>query len=215
MRPSRSLLAYAIACLAIPAFGASAGAWERLPELPHLADEMSARPHHRVLVRGLRLGQIQITFENTRWTDLEQRLGPLKMRRQGDGGETQDWTCFTVTTPAGQHQVWLDGGELQGGEYADGVTAQAGAPWPIRECPVVDPGRGAVALDNGVWIGTSKSEVIQRLGRPTAMLAGSFIYDFEAPVRDRNGDGAIVGRLIFQFRGHRVHRLQANKDTSY
>lgn len=193
-----------------------AGPWETVPVLPHIIDDFAAHPRRHVLVTGLRVGQVQITFETTRWSDLQRELGPLRMRRQGDGGETEDWTCFTVGPPSSRVQIWPEGDELSGGEFIDGVTAVAGTPWPLSECPTVDPGPGTTALNSGAWIGATTASVRKRLGRPTAVNGLSITYDFSVPVRDRRlGQGAASGRIIIETKADRVVRLTANKNTSY
>ncbi len=216
MRISKThVAAFALACLTASPSYASPGNWSRLPQVPHSGEDITPS-RHRVLVGGLLLGRDKIEFEQTRWSDLQHVLGPLKMRRQGDASETEDWTCFTVGTGKGRFQVWLHGGELQGGEFIDGVTAQAGSPWPVRECPVVSPRQRAAALDNGIWVGTTKSEILKRLGQPTAVHGATLIYDFDVAVRDpKLGEGSVGGRLIFEIHADRVGRLLATKDTSY
>jgi hypothetical protein len=195
---------------------ALAEAWDRLPVFPHAANDFATHPRRQVLVAGLRVGQVRLRFETTRWSDLKRQLGPLKVRRQGDGGETEDWTCFTVGPASSRVQIWPAGGELAGGQFIDGVTAVAGAPWPLNECPLVYPGPGPIALDSGVWIGATRALLLKRLGRPTAVRGPSITYDYSVPVRDRQlGEGAVGGRIIFEINANRVVRLTANKDTSY
>ena len=80
---------------------------------------------------------MHIAFETTRWSDLQHQLGALKLRRQGDGSETEHWTCFTVGSAFKRVQIWLDGSELAGDGLIDGVTVVTGTPWPLTECPKV------------------------------------------------------------------------------
>jgi hypothetical protein len=202
--------------LAASPFGVHAQTWDRLPVLPHIGDDFAAHPRRQLLVDGLRVGQVRITFETTRWSDLLRRLGPLRMRRQGEGAETEDWTCFPVGPAPRRVQIWPDGGELTGGEFIDGVTAVAGTPWPLSECPLVDPGPGPIVLNSGAWIGATRASTLKRLGRPTAIHDPSITYDFSVPVRDRRlGKGAAGGRIIFEIKANRVVRLTANKDTAF
>jgi hypothetical protein len=185
-----------------------------LPQVPHSDDDLTPS-HDQVLVSGLRLGQHRIEFEHTRWSDLQRHLGPLKMRGQGDASEAEDWTCFTVVTAQGQVQIWPHGGELQGGEYIAGVIAQAGTPWPLTECPIVSAGPGASTLDNGVWVGTAKADLLRRLGKPTASRGAALIYDFEVVSRDpKAGECSTFGRLIFEMRAGRVDRLDVQKNSA-
>jgi hypothetical protein len=138
------------------------------------------------------------------------------MRRQGDGGETEDWTCFTVGAANDRVQIWPGGSELAGGEFINGVIAVAGTPWPLSECPLVDPGPGPIALDSGIWIGVTRASLLKRLGRPTAVHGSSIAYDYSVPVGDRRfGEGAAGGRIILETKANRVVRLTANKVTSY
>jgi hypothetical protein len=212
MRISRShLVACAVACLAATTSDASPRNWSLLPEVPHSGDDLTSS-RYQVLVSGLRLGQYRIVFEQTRWSDLRRNLGPLKMRRQEDELEAKDWTCFTVVTDLGRFQIWPDTDKLQGGHITE-VIAQAGAPWPLAECPIVNPGPGVAALDNGVWIGTTRSELLKRLGQPTAVHGATLIYD-SARVDPKLGHGTAFERLIFEMRDGRVDRLLAEKNAT-
>ena len=193
-----------------------AGAWDRLPVLAHVGDDFATHPRQQILVTGLRVGQVKITFEKTRWSDLQNQLGSLRLRQQGDGAEWEKWACLTVGHAGSQSQIWLDGSEMAGAKLIDGVTAIAGTPWPLNECPQAHFGSGPIALDSGVWIGTSRASLLKRLGRPTAVHGTSITYDYSVPVRDRQlGEGAAVGRISFEVKANRVVRLTANKDTSF
>ena len=215
MRIFRSpLVVCALACLTTSASDAAPSAWSRLPQAPRTGDGATS-PRHQSPVSGLRLGRYRIVFEQTQWSDLQRELGPLKLRRQGDASNSETWTCFTVVTDRGLFQMWPSSGELQGGESIDGVIVQAGAPWPHAECPIVNSGPGRAALDNGVWIGTTRAELLKRLGPPTGVHGANLIYDFEAPVHNPTGGRSVAyGQLIFELRNDRVDRLLATKDTS-
>jgi hypothetical protein len=210
----RWVVPVAAAWLGATPCGVHAETWDRLPTLRYADDDLAATARHQVVATGLRVGQVRITFEGTRWSDLRHRLGPLRIRRQGDAGDTEDWTCFTVAVGNNRNQIWLDGDELAGGEYIDGVTVYADTPWPLRECPLIDPGRGPVTLDNGLWIGATRASLLKRLGHPTAVRGASFIYDYSAPLHARSlGEGWANGRMIFELDANRVVRLAATKNT--
>ena len=210
------LLIAAGAFLAMSPFDVVARTWDQLPNFDHVENTFAKHPCRQVLVTGLRVGKMHIAFETTSWSDLQRQLGALKLRRQGDGAETVHWTCFTVGSAHERVQIWLDGSELAGDELIDGVTAVAGTPWPLKECPKVNPGPGPIELDNGLWIGTRRTSLIKLIGPPTATQANSLIYDYSAPAHDRQlGDGATVGRILLGTKADRVVRIRANKDTSY
>ena len=212
----RAVLFAAGACLAMQPCTVMASPWDRLPNFDQAEKSFARHPYHRVLVTGLRVGKMHIAFETTSWSDLQRQLGPLKLRRQGDGAETEHWTCFTVGSAHQRVQIWLDGGELAGDQYIDGATVVAGTPWPMKECPMVNPGPGPTELDNGVWIGTSRTSLNTLIGAPTAAGAHSLMYDYSALAHDRQlGDGATEGRLLVGIQAGHVVRIRARKDTSY
>jgi hypothetical protein len=169
---------------------AIAETWDRLPLLSHVDDFFAAHPRRQGIVTGLSVGQVHITFETTRWSDLRRAFGPLRLRQQGDGDE------------------------MAGREFIDGVTVVAGTSWPLKQCPQVDPGPGPIALDNGIWIGVSKASLLKRLGRPTAATGTSMTYDYSIPLHDRRlGEGVAQGRISFEIKAHHVLRFTASKDT--
>jgi hypothetical protein len=213
MLKPHSLAALTAACAAFSS--STVAAAERLPAFPHLGDDLSAKPRHHVLVNELRLGGLQIRLEKTRLTELRRRFPPLKIRTQGDASEAEAWVCFTVGNGANRFQVWPSSGELMGGKFIDGVIAQAGQRWSPRDCPRIEVGRGPMELDNRVWIGTAKADLLKRLGPPTGTADGVMIYDYEVAFREsKAGACAVGGRLAFELLRDRVARLAATKDTA-
>lgn len=189
--------------------------WNRLPILPHAGDDFAEHPRGKVLVTGLKIGRIHITFETTSWSDLRRQIGSFKLRHQGDASDAETWTCFTVGQPNRRVQIWLSGSEMTGGEWIDGVTAAKGTPWPVHECPLVDVGPGLITLDNGIWIGATQAQLQKRLGKPTAARSTSIMYDYAVSLHDqKHGDSDISGRISLEMKGSRVQRLSANKVTT-
>jgi len=213
MSKSHCLAALAAACAALSPSTVTAA--ERLPAFPHLGEDLSAKSRHRVLANKVRLGGLAIRLEETRLAELRRRYPALRIRTQGDASEAETWVCFTVGNGAAQFQVWPSSGELMGGEFIDGVMAQVGQQWPLRDCPRIEVGPGPMELDSRVWIGTAKADLLKRLGPPTAIADGVMIYDYEVALRDsKAGACSVVGRLVFELLRDRVARLAANKTTA-
>jgi hypothetical protein len=182
--------------------------------MTHAGDD-TVSTKNRVLVDGFRLGRLRVDFEKTNWPAFFRQTGALKLRKQGDAAESEEWTCLTIVRGQMRFQIWLDSDELGGGSIS-GVTAYTGVHWPLSECPIKDPGPGPIGLGNGLWIATTKSDIISRLGQPTAVHGAALIYDFEADVRDpKLGEGATSGRLIFEIHSGRTTRLSATRGTSF
>jgi hypothetical protein len=213
LRLRRAITALTAAALAFSPL--AAGAAESLPTVAYAGDSPAANVRHRVLVSEVHLGRLRIGFERTRLSDLRRRFPGLKIRTQGDASTAQAWTCFTVGTGKARFQVWPSSGELLGGDIIDGVTVLAGQPWSLQRCPKVETGAGPAALDAGVWIGSTRAELLKRLGPPSAVAGAAVIYDFETPAPNRSPGGCSVsGRLVFELARGRVAKLATGKHTS-
>jgi hypothetical protein len=185
-----------------------------LPYIPITRDNATSSLRQNGIVNGLRLGIINIKLEATLLSQLRRNFPNLKLRTQSDASESETWLCFTLATRQGRVQVWPSSGEVGGGEFIDGVYAQGGESWPLKDCPIIDIGNGAIGIDGRIWIGTSKSSLLRRLGRPSSTSGQVMIYNYQVAIRDpRLGECWITEELLFDMKDSRVSRLSVTKDT--
>jgi hypothetical protein len=81
--------------------------------------------------------------------------------------------------------VWLVASELNGGVHIDGVDA---AKLPVAfgaspACPELPPQLSAVHFDNGLWLGSTKADLLRDYGTPPVETDRGWAYSYanEAP----------------------------------
>jgi len=153
-------------------------------------------------------------METTTLTDLARRFPKTDIHHRGDAGDSLTWVCYTLPTSSGNVNIWLDSGELEGGNAIDGVVVSPTNDAPRADCPGIEIGDGPVALDAGVWLGATRSAVLGRLGAPSRVYRSMLYYDFQTPLRDRPKDCSVAGELAIKIEGDRITRLWANRTTS-
>jgi len=207
-----TLLLSGLACylLAVQAVAGDLGP----PHVPGPPRPVAAPTFRRVLVKDIQLGSLRIVMEKTRLTELARRFPETEIHHRGDAGDSLTWVCYTVRGSSGSFHIWLDSGELEGGDAIDGVVVSPATGAPRPECPGVNIGKGPVALDGGVWLGATISAVRGRLGRPSRVYQSMLYYDFRLPLHDDSRDCSIGGGLSLEIEGGIVSRLWADKTTS-
>jgi hypothetical protein len=183
--------AFALLLFAVPALACPGDA---IP--PPREPETSASP--ATLARdpapGLRLGALAIELEKTTFASLLEAIGTGRLDHHGDAGESLYWVCYTWQ--AGGQRLWLTSGEMNGGEYIDGLTAIAlrGEAMPTPACPEL-PARFTPVVASGVpWLGATEAQVRSELGEP-GVNADYRRYSHEA----KAGDFDVYTSVTYRF----------------
>lgn len=186
-------------------------------------------------IGGARMGAWHLTFENSTLADVLQRAAePIKHR--ADAGESLYWVCYTIQSPAADQspaaeRVWiLSDGEMGGPEHrVTGIIAKRlTAARSVPGCPALPPALLPIALDNGVWLGSTLEEAAAAVGGAAA-LAGragadgpsqanpswhTFRYAGKLPSASCSGGFDVTNEVSLQSEDGRVSALQAGQVTS-
>src|ERR1051325_5006928 len=98
---------------------ASTTLWEPIPLA--LRDNVSTPPTlKREMIPNIRIGQLNIRFDETPFRAVEQRFALIRGKR-GDAGEFVQWVCLSGSDSTGDWILWFQGAEVNG-ESIGGFT---------------------------------------------------------------------------------------------
>jgi hypothetical protein len=183
------------------------------PDVPGAPDSVNPTFNH-ALVSKLRLGNLTIVLETTKLTDLARRFPQSHIYHRGDAAGSLTWACYTIDRASGSLHVWLDSGEIEGGNSISGAVVSTADAAPRVDCPKIAVDGESMGLDNGLWLGATKSSVLSRLGKPSRVYQTTLSYYFDAPTADKSKNCSTDGDIDFEIQDGRVYRIWANRFTS-
>ena len=195
------LATFAAGSPAAPAPGAAPPPWPVTKDSPATAAADPTRP--------LLMGALRVVLDSTAITNLRGAIGAGVVTHQGNGTDSLDWLCYTVSGPAPAQRVWLASSELARGRV-DGVTAidlPAGTP-ASDACPELPPKFRPVRFEDGLWLGALNAELRKSLGVP-ARNGASYATLFHG----LNGSLDVVGSITIEFHGSRAVSLHVAHST--
>ncbi|HVT18591.1 MAG TPA: hypothetical protein VHQ90_20730 [Thermoanaerobaculia bacterium] len=168
----------------------------------------------------LTLGGFVARFEHTTLSSVlaAARVGAIE--HQGDAGKSIYWLCYTVPRGKLSERVWIVAhGEMGGSDHA--ITEVSAEQLPSGSvtpggCPVLPPALRPLSLDRGISLGTSRSQLIHSLGRPSGVHDDwlDFVYVGKVKLPDQSTDWDETSLLAARLFGGKVVALYASKVTS-
>ena len=138
----------------------------------------------------LNLGKTVIRLEKTPLRKTLDILGIGYMERQGEQCGSFYKTCYRIPEPGQDQILWLiSNAEMGGPEQVVTEIAVARQPKNDKEqagCPVLPKSFRPLSIDRGIWIGTTKMELLRKLGKPSGMQEGWLVYYYSGPVKIKN-----------------------------
>jgi hypothetical protein len=134
---------------------------------------------HDEVIGRLRVADMQIVLDETRWDVVQKRLGGT-IGHSGDASESLEWLCFHGSDRKGRWIFWLQSGEVNG----DSV---GGFQWrrmergeePDSRCQKLEQKEHSIELPIPLQLGMTKTEATRKLGTPTAQRRGLLTYYHE------------------------------------
>jgi hypothetical protein len=128
----------------------------------------------------LLLGSLRIQFGKTTLDHVVKALGVGEIAHQGDAGNSTTWLCYTVPNGAEASRLWLVSGEIDGGKYVTGITAELVPDGQalVAACPALPEAYRHVAIDNAVWIGMPAVQLSNSLGKPSHVAKSRRMFDY-------------------------------------
>ena len=170
--------------------------------------------------KGAVLGRFQITFERTTLDAIRAEVGMGAVSHSGGGADSLLWLCYTVATATRRERLWIaSSAEMGGSNHAvtlvTAVVVDAVGSDP--DCPLLPKRLTPVALDHGIWLGSSSRDLTRSLGTPSHVAAPWNVYDFLSKVAG-NGkcDGGYdrINWLDAKLNGRAVIEISAGQVTS-
>lgn len=162
----------------------------------------------------LLMGGYSVHLGTTTLAEVLQVVGAGHMLQQGHGGKYHAWLCYTI--PQGTNgaltpqRVWLTASELNGGVHIDGVDAQrlSAELGATSACPELPGNLASVRFDNGLWLGSTKADLLGKLGAPGAEGDAGWSYSFA----DEQPNYVVKNLLQTRIDDGRVTALHAGRE---
>ena len=162
----------------------------------------------------LLLGSFAVHLGSTTLLDVRNAVGAGQMLQQGHNGKYRAWLCYTI--PQGTNgalnpeRVWLVASELNGGVHVDSVdavrlSAEFGA---SAACPELPAHLANVRFENGLWLGSTKADLLRNLGAPGATEDDGWSYSYA----DEQPNYVVKNLLQTQIESGRVTALHAGRE---
>jgi hypothetical protein len=176
----------------------------------------------------MNMGRLFVRFERTTLAHVikEARVGAIGHR--GDAGGSEHYLCFTIVAAPTSYRLWLISSEMGGEVHAvTGIFAESytGPASDTESCPPLPSTLQPVALDRGIWIGTSREELRRKPGDPSESQADWLAFNFAGKVRGpyRHYDSGktemvdwdVSSNVEIKLRNGLVDAVGAQKVTSY
>jgi hypothetical protein len=210
----RKLLAIVSATVIAPVFAQIAP-----PELPFSNLSWKALSKKKPATH-LKLGELEVRFEETTLRAISGAAGLGTMHHQGDAGESIYWLCYTIRGGSRTQRIWiLAHGEMGGPEHAvTMVTAQEFEPTvqATSDCPSLPSALQPVFVAQHIWLGTPESKALKALGRPSHQkgLWRSFNYEGKVPGHCQPEGFDLMNWLVFRIAQGRIVEISAGQVTS-
>ena len=199
-------------------------------EPPARSDEVRGKGTLRIQPAvGLRMGQLFVRFETTRLSDVLNSAERGTIGRHGDAGGSEYFLCFTQTSNRRFSRVWvISHGEMGGSDHVvTQVFAQRveTADATSDGCPPLPSRLQPIALDRGIWLGTTRKQLLKKLGQPSASRDDWLTFNFLGTVPSASrpsGDLAqkivdldITNIVEARLKDGRIDAIRASRVTSY
>ena len=161
---------------------------------------------------GINMGALHVQFEKTTLDDVRRSASAGEISHQGDAGDSIYWLCYTNDRATPVERIWVIAhGEIGGSEHA--VTSIRAQILPkgkaTADCPALPDSLIPLSLDHNLWLSSTESEALEKLGTPSYrdMSWRSYYY------QDRSLDSS--SWLWMQTKKGRVTSLHAGQVTGF
>jgi hypothetical protein len=164
------------------------------------------------------MGSLHVLLEKTTLDDVRRAASAGDIAHQGDAGGSVYWLCYTDSSSTPVQRIWIITGEMGGPKHV--VTNISAQLLPngtaTTDCPALPPNLKPLSLDHHIWLNTSASNVLTRLGAPSYQKGPWRSFDYRAKVPGNcEGEGFdLMSGLLLRFEKGRVTSLRVYQVTS-
>jgi hypothetical protein len=131
------------------------------------------------MIGGLKVEGWPIVLEHTELREAQKHFGG-SIGSRGDAGEALGWLCLYKRDPDVSWVLWLESSEIDGPAIGSFRWERLTVDSPMDErCQRLSGRDASVDLPNSLRLGIRESEVVERLGQPSAHIGGVAIYMHE------------------------------------
>lgn len=177
-------------------------------------EEQAKSVKPKELVSALQINHRRIRLEQTTLTELGKQYR-TEIGQQGDASEFLQWVCMTGTTDGQRWVLWLEGGEIDGGNVGGFQLRRIGGQVKLdTRCRTIATPAPISTMPNMLTVGMTESEVVKILGTPTARKPNSLYYEHQRKTVIRSEPYDVVNNVTLVLQDGVVWAIQVWKTTS-
>jgi len=185
--------------------------WEPQPLLKIHAYPPATVP--KPMITSLHISNFAIVLEETKLEAAESRFGG-QIGSSGDAGDALGWLCLQGSDSAGRWVLWLESDEIDGPYVGSFQWRRVAANVQFdRRCQVLGNVDNEVALPIKLRLGSSESQVLQILGKPTFRKGNTLFYEHEHNRTIRNEPWTSTNTVIIVLRHGVIWALDVDQST--
>lgn len=174
-----------------------------LPDFSVVPTTLNEEPETALLFEGQ-----TIKLEETTLEEVMAMTGAGSIRTRGDGGESQRWLCYVLMSG---ERVWFVSGELGGSTHViTSIQVTKGDRGRKQGCTRLARSVLSARFANGLWLDSSVSASVARLGRPSAKRIHWWLYSYGG----RAGDYDRLVDVGLHFHEGKIDRLVVSQATT-
>jgi hypothetical protein len=164
----------------------------------------------RLMVRALRISDLNVKLEETNMNQVQQRFGGT-FGVQGDAGDSLEWLCLSGRDAGGRFVLWLKSGEMDAGTVGSfqwrRVPKQARFDARCATLSEADQVKLTIPLHPGM----SESQLFEALGKPTVRHDNTLLYVHEHDEGSKNGPFTVLNTVSIVLRDGAVWAIEVLK----
>ena len=135
--------------------------------------------------------------------------------QQGDASEFLQWVCMTGTADGQRWVLWLESGEIDGGNVSGFQLRRIGGQLKLdTRCRTIGASANISTMPNILTVGMTESEVVKVLGTPTARKPNFLYYEHQRKTVIRSEPYDVVNNVTLVLRNGVAWAIQVWKTTS-
>jgi hypothetical protein len=182
-------------------------------QLPGFEEEAkSVKPNE--LVSALQINHQHISLEQTTLAELGKQYR-AEIGHQGDASEFLQWVCLTGMTDGQRWVLWLESGEIHGGNLGGFQLRRIGGQVKLdTRCRTINAPASISTMPNMLTVGMRERDVVKVLGTPTARKPNFLYFEHHRKIVIRGEPYDIVNTVTLVLRDGVVWAFEVWKTTS-
>jgi len=147
---------------------------------PNPVGHTQDRTVKHAMFKAVQIGNLNVRFEETRLSEVIAAVGSGEIERAGDAAGSYYWLCFRFQKDGRTKQLGIfSDGEMGGPEHdVTDIVLSDRIVESNQQCPLLAGDRAYVVSENGLGLGSSEKDFLNRFGQPGGYNSGRTSWVF-------------------------------------